>query len=72
MSLFERILTAAITLLVGLIAFVMLAPVVMIDVEIYAAGDPEKFFYCATGSLNVPPARFVASGAVPEGDESYC
>ena len=48
-----------------------LAPPVMIDVKIYASGDPEAYIYCATGSL-VPPARFVANGAVPEGQESYC
>lgn len=54
-----------------LLYLVFLAPVVMIDVEIYAVGDPEEFIYCATGTL-APPARFVASGSVPKGDESYC
>ena len=43
----------------------------MIDVEIYASGDPEEYIYCATGTL-APPARYVSSGAVPEGQESYC
>lgn len=64
-------------ILLGLIAvlliaqIIFLAPPVMIDVEIYATGDPEEYIYCATGTL-APPARFVASGAVPEGQESYC
>lgn len=44
---------------------------VMVDVKIYASGDPEAYIYCATGSL-APPARFVANGSVPEGQESYC
>ncbi len=48
-----------------------LAPPVMVDVEIYASGDPETYIYCATGTLS-PPARHVGSGAVPSGQESYC
>ena len=62
---------SSILLFLILVAVVNLAPPVMIDVEIYASGDPEEYFYCASGSL-APPARYVSSGAVPEGQESYC
>lgn len=44
----------------------------LIDVEIYENRETGKMFYCATGSLTDPPFRYVGSGAVPEGDESYC
>ena len=64
----DRVLLIMILLIVGLAHF---APPVMIDVEIYASGDPEVYYYCATGTL-APPARHVGSGAVPSGQESYC
>ena len=62
--------------LLGLIIILLFAGLlarapVMIDVQIYATGDPEQYIYCATGTL-APPARFVGSGAVPKGQESYC
>ena len=63
--------TILLVFIIGLLLAPPLAPPVMIDVKIYASGDPEAYIYCATGSL-VPPARFVANGSVPEGQESYC
>ena len=72
MNRIERFIATVAGIVIGLLAaLVWLAAPVMIDVEIYASGDPEKYFYCATGTL-APPARFVASGSVPEGQESYC
>jgi hypothetical protein len=59
-------------LVVVLIFGVFLAPVVLIDVEIYENREDGSMFYCATGTLTDPPFRHVGSGAVPDGDESYC
>lgn len=58
-------------IVVLLIYHIFLAPIVLIDVEIYEMEDG-SFIYCATGTLTDPPARHVGSGAVPRGDESYC
>ena len=67
-----NLLETLVAMIVVLLAYgIFLAPPVMIDVEIYASGDPEEYFYCATGTL-APPARYVSSGSVPEGQESYC
>ena len=53
------------------VLYLLLAPVVMIDVEIYKMEDG-TYIYCATGSLTNPPATHISSGSVPKGDESYC
>lgn len=45
---------------------------VLIDVKIYENREDGAMFYCATGTLTDPPFRFVGTGSVPEGDESYC
>ncbi len=62
-------------LLLALVVVIMfgvfLAPVVMIDVEVYKMEDG-SYIYCASGTLTDPPAKHISSGAVPEGDESYC
>lgn len=64
------ILVALVILLVlGVIE--ALAPVAMIDVEIYRMEDG-SYIYCATGTLTDPPATHISSGSVPDGDESYC
>ncbi len=66
----DRVLLVFVFLMLSFMVSNLAAPI-MIDVKIYASGDPEVYIYCATGSL-VPPARFVANGAVPLGQESYC
>lgn len=66
----ERIVLATAILLLLLMSF-FLAPVAMIDVEVYKMEDG-SYIYCATGTLTDPPATHISSGAVPEGDESYC
>ena len=66
----ERIVLATAVLLLLLMAY-FLAPVAMIDVEVYRMEDG-SYIYCATGTLTNPPATHISSGAVPEGDESYC
>lgn len=49
----------------------LLAPAVMVDVEIYEMEDG-SYIYCATGSLTDPPAKHISSGSVKKGEESYC
>lgn len=66
----ERIVLSGVLLLLLLMAY-FLAPVAMIDVEVYRMEDG-SYIYCATGTLTDPPAKHISSGAVPEGDESYC
>lgn len=61
---------AVVALLLVLILF-NLAPVPMVDVEVYRMEDG-SYIYCASGTLTDPPATHISSGAVPEGDESYC
>jgi hypothetical protein len=62
-------------LLLALVVVIMfgvfLAPVAMVDVEIYKMEDG-SYIYCASGTLTDPPAKHISSGSVPEGDESYC
>lgn len=58
-------------LVVVLMFQVFLAPVVMVDVEIYEMGDG-SYIYCASGTLTDPPAKHISSGAVAKGKESYC
>lgn len=62
-------------LLLALVVVIMfgvfLAPVVMVDVEIYEMEDG-SYIYCASGTLTDPPAKHISSGSVPKGDESYC
>ena len=67
---YEKIILATIFLMLIIIAM-KLAPVAMIDVEIYRMEDG-SYIHCATGSLTNPPATHLGSGAVPVGDESYC
>ena len=76
MNLPDRIQSILILLVLAMpiwmvLVWLMLAPVILIDVEIYEMEDG-SYIYCATGSLTDPPARHVGSGAVPDGDESYC
>ena len=71
MSRFEQIVSSTLVVLVLFMLWLMFAPVVLIDVEIYRMEDG-SYIYCATGSLTDPPATHIASGAVPKGDESYC
>ncbi len=59
-------------LIVALLTYaIFLAPVAMVDVEVYKMEDG-SYIYCATGSLTDPPATHISSGSVPVGDESYC
>lgn len=58
-------------LVVVLMFQVALAPVVMVDVKIYEMEDG-SYTYCASGTLTDPPARYVGTGAVADGKESYC
>ncbi len=58
-------------LFLALLLMPLLAPAVMVDVEIYEMEDG-SYIYCATGSLTDPPAKHISSGSVPKGDESYC
>lgn len=68
----DKLLHVLLGLIVVLLAYlIFLAPVAMIDVEVYRMEDG-SYIYCATGTLTDPPAKHVSSGAVPEGDESYC
>ena len=70
----HRIEQLIFTFLVVLILFSMtflLAPVAMVDVEVYRMEDG-TYIYCATGTLTDPPATHISTGSVPEGDESYC
>lgn len=76
MNIQERIQATLLGLVIALtifmlVAWFMLAPVAMIDVEVYRMEDG-SYIYCATGSLTDPPATHISSGAVPAGDESYC
>ena len=68
-SVIEGLLLAIIIILI--VGFQALAPVAMIDVEVYRMEDG-SYIYCASGSLTDPPATHISSGAVPKGDESYC
>jgi len=68
---FEWLVMFALGVILALSIIHALAPVAMIDVEIYRMEDG-SYIYCATGSLTDPPATHIASGAVPKGDESYC
>ena len=61
----------AVIIILPLTNIAYFAAPVLIDVKIYAVGDPEEYIYCATGSM-VPPARYVGTGSVPSGQESYC
>jgi len=67
----EKIGLFLMALSVLMLAALMFAPVVMVDVEIYRMEDG-SYIHCASGSLTDPPATHIGSGAVPEGDESYC
>jgi hypothetical protein len=67
----EKLLIPLVAILVAMLFYMALAPVVMIDVEIYKMEDG-SYIYCASGTLTDPPAKHISSGAVPEGDESYC
>ncbi len=58
-------------LVFALLLMPILAPVAMVDVEIYEMEDG-SYIYCATGTLTDPPAKHISSGSVPKGDESYC
>jgi len=49
----------------------LLAPAVMVDVEIYEMEDG-SYIYCASGALTDPPAKHISSGSVKKGEESYC
>ena len=68
----EKLLYAVLGIVLALLLYLTFAPVVLIDVEIYENRETGKMFYCASGSLTDPPFRYVGSGAVPSGDESYC
>ena len=78
MNLPDRIQSILILLVLAMpiwmvLVWLMLAPVVLIDVEIYEHRESGDMIHCATGSLTPdPPWRHVGSGAVPDGDESYC
>lgn len=61
----------ALLILLAFGIYMSLAPKVMIDVEIYASGDPPELIYCATGAL-VAPAIYMGSGQIESGRESYC
>ena len=71
MNQFEQLMLGLLAGLFVLIAWHLLAPVVLIDVDIYRMEDG-SFIYCASGSLTDPPATHIGTGAVPAGDESYC
>ena len=58
-------------LFLALLLVPLLAPVAMVDVEIYEMEDG-SYIYCASGTLTDPPAKHISSGSVPKGDESYC
>jgi len=58
-------------LFVTLLLMPLLAPAVMVDVEIYEMEDG-SYIYCASGSLTDPPAKHISSGSVKKGEESYC
>ena len=67
----EKFFFPLLAVMVALLFYLAFAPVVMIDVEIYKMEDG-SYIYCASGTLTDPPATHISSGAVPEGDESYC
>lgn len=71
MNRFEHMIFGAVVLIMLFSMTFLLAPVAMVDVEIYKMEDG-SYIYCATGTLTDPPAKHISSGAVPEGDESYC
>ena len=68
----EKLLYALLGIVIALLLYQVFAPAALVDVEINENRESGDLIYCATGSLEDPPNRYVGSGSVPKGDESYC